>query len=657
MAPEQHLGAPADARADQFAFCVALYRALLGQHPFDDENYSTLFRSVVGGHYRVPTGSFAPSQVLAALRRGLSTRAEQRHPSMQAVLEALGNTHQRRRWQLPVSIAVVAAVGLTAMFGLLQRKPRLAFEKPVNANPKRLTSTGDVAWIKPSHDGRWLVFARGREFVLRDLSGNSPDRILPYQPPNRYCEPSWNWTSDGLILEVDAKRTRIVSIDPSRPPVDFPLGGCSLFVGPTEVVSYFASRKEVMFWDMVTRTTRTCTVPGDFKWIYGIDARPRHDALLVSTFDDGTRRIRVISMSRNCDDVVEFASFPHPYVDHLASVGQEMRAQWGRSSTEVVVAMQSQAPAGARLFSLSTVPPHQLTPLLDLPSIHYFALGQSGTVYFVQRDASTQFWRRTPAGSLTRLTQGSIARRLAGLHPDGGILLLEMTPTGRAIRRMSIDGQSTTTLAEYDGTGFVPYYAAVSPAGTMGMIGTFKDAPAVSIVDKSGTSKFLDNSGQLSASELAWAGETLLVNIPGSRNFAVFEDGVRRSNDLVNDPELLRAYLPVGAPDGDTVAVHVVPRGATTIELWLVSLSTGQKKKLPAALSPVGWSYDGNWVYAVDGLTADRIYRVPTSGGPAEAWMELPGIGPYYGSVATPNGEAIVAFTTETSNVFSVLLP
>ena len=34
MAPEQHLGRRADARSDQFAFCVALWEKLYGQRPF-----------------------------------------------------------------------------------------------------------------------------------------------------------------------------------------------------------------------------------------------------------------------------------------------------------------------------------------------------------------------------------------------------------------------------------------------------------------------------------------------------------------------------------------------------------------------------------------------------------------------------------------------
>jgi serine/threonine protein kinase len=37
MAPEQFGGAPADARADQYGFCVALYEALYGRLPFKGE--------------------------------------------------------------------------------------------------------------------------------------------------------------------------------------------------------------------------------------------------------------------------------------------------------------------------------------------------------------------------------------------------------------------------------------------------------------------------------------------------------------------------------------------------------------------------------------------------------------------------------------------
>ena len=52
MAPEQHAGGTADARSDQFAFCVALYEALYGQRPFAGDNVASLAASVLDGALR-----------------------------------------------------------------------------------------------------------------------------------------------------------------------------------------------------------------------------------------------------------------------------------------------------------------------------------------------------------------------------------------------------------------------------------------------------------------------------------------------------------------------------------------------------------------------------------------------------------------------------
>ncbi len=50
ISPEQLTGQPADARSDQFSFCVALYEALYGQHPF-------YIPKVTGRDSGVPTDS------------------------------------------------------------------------------------------------------------------------------------------------------------------------------------------------------------------------------------------------------------------------------------------------------------------------------------------------------------------------------------------------------------------------------------------------------------------------------------------------------------------------------------------------------------------------------------------------------------------------
>jgi serine/threonine protein kinase/tetratricopeptide (TPR) repeat protein len=96
MAPEQHQSLAVDARTDQFAFCVALYEALYGQLPFrsdarDDLPVDLAYAlEVVQGRVRPPPADPAvPPAIGPLLLRGLSTRPEQRHPTLGALLDAL----------------------------------------------------------------------------------------------------------------------------------------------------------------------------------------------------------------------------------------------------------------------------------------------------------------------------------------------------------------------------------------------------------------------------------------------------------------------------------------------------------------------------------------------------------------------------------------
>jgi serine/threonine protein kinase len=70
MAPEQLRGEPGDARADQFAFCVALQEALSR-----------------------PAARGAPARIRRALQRGLSPRARDRFASMERLLKSLSAGH------------------------------------------------------------------------------------------------------------------------------------------------------------------------------------------------------------------------------------------------------------------------------------------------------------------------------------------------------------------------------------------------------------------------------------------------------------------------------------------------------------------------------------------------------------------------------------
>ena len=107
MSPEQRDGAVADARSDQYSFCVSLWEALGGQLPRRPRTWSAAVRT--GG----PRGPRALRRVLV---RGLRTDPRERHPSMDDLLRELERLlHRRRRWLAAAAGGLVAVATLAGL--------------------------------------------------------------------------------------------------------------------------------------------------------------------------------------------------------------------------------------------------------------------------------------------------------------------------------------------------------------------------------------------------------------------------------------------------------------------------------------------------------------------------------------------------------------
>ena len=90
MAPEQHLGERADARSDQFGFCVALYQALYRSLPFPSEDLRALSLAIVSGKLTPPpVVPGLPDRLRRLVLRGLQIDAAARYPSMDTLLNEL----------------------------------------------------------------------------------------------------------------------------------------------------------------------------------------------------------------------------------------------------------------------------------------------------------------------------------------------------------------------------------------------------------------------------------------------------------------------------------------------------------------------------------------------------------------------------------------
>ena len=130
MAPEQHRRRTVDARADQFAFCVALYEALYGIRPFEGTSLAEIALAVEGGQVREPPKPpGVPARLRRVVMRGLRAAPAERYPTMDALLADLA--HDPRGPRRTAALAMVAlallAVGAVAILGkpVAQARPCL----------------------------------------------------------------------------------------------------------------------------------------------------------------------------------------------------------------------------------------------------------------------------------------------------------------------------------------------------------------------------------------------------------------------------------------------------------------------------------------------------------------------------------------------------
>lgn len=108
MAPEQHRGSRVDARADQFAFCVALYESLYGQRPYAGDSAAEVYACTERGVLApAPPRARVPGWVRQVLARGLQPDPDRRYPTMRALLHAIDHKRRIRR-----RVALVAAAAM-----------------------------------------------------------------------------------------------------------------------------------------------------------------------------------------------------------------------------------------------------------------------------------------------------------------------------------------------------------------------------------------------------------------------------------------------------------------------------------------------------------------------------------------------------------------
>jgi len=117
MAPEQFKGETADARTDQFSFCVALYEALYGYRPFSGTSIHRLAANVLRGNVEAPPRyTDVPERMTRVLLRGLEVDPIERYDDMDELVSDLP-AERSRVWLFvlaALSVVVIAVVAVGA---------------------------------------------------------------------------------------------------------------------------------------------------------------------------------------------------------------------------------------------------------------------------------------------------------------------------------------------------------------------------------------------------------------------------------------------------------------------------------------------------------------------------------------------------------------
>jgi tetratricopeptide (TPR) repeat protein/predicted Ser/Thr protein kinase len=115
MAPERFLGTAADARSDQWSFCVALFEALLGAHPFAAASPVEISTRCSTGD--LPWSPRVPTWIRPILQRGMSSDPDERFGSMAELLDALSrDLSTSRRRAAALGIVLAAALGAIGLY-------------------------------------------------------------------------------------------------------------------------------------------------------------------------------------------------------------------------------------------------------------------------------------------------------------------------------------------------------------------------------------------------------------------------------------------------------------------------------------------------------------------------------------------------------------
>ena len=170
MSLEQHRSEPATPISDQYSFCVTAFEALCEQRPFHGDDRMAIALAIRNGE-RAPWSTVrpVPTRVRRAIERGLSADADERWPSMQALLDELAPPRQRTFGPLALTLGGLGIVTSGAVGLALALRPADTACADVDAPI-------EAVWGPQRHDRLEAAFAA----TQLAYAGETVERVLAH---------------------------------------------------------------------------------------------------------------------------------------------------------------------------------------------------------------------------------------------------------------------------------------------------------------------------------------------------------------------------------------------------------------------------------------------------------------------------------------------
>jgi Protein kinase domain/Lipoprotein LpqB beta-propeller domain len=442
MSPEQWRGEPAGAPSDQFSFCVALWRALAEQHPFELRSRLALRASVIAGALRPPPRAL-PRRLRSVLRRGLAVDPAARWSSIDEVAAALdaivATIAAPPRWRrLAGTIAGIAGIAIAVQLAVATASDTPARVPAIRlyTAPVPITSRGDVGRVAVSPDERQVAMLTRDAVLVQPIEPGAEPRVVLRGRPAYHA---LSWSPDGTALAF------VAGPDTTAPPglmlAELATGavrrlgddlGAVALLGNDELAATPFSSKELAFYRFADTAAphRRCPLPGQFSGIRGLVFDPASDALYAQ-LDHGDRRASIVRIDRACRTRV--------VADHLPILSFVVRP-------------------GDRRVLVRLMGDHHLVEIGDdgasrlaqhvVQSRHYVPRAIRGDGALVHVDPSVRWALHAigPGGARRELAGGAGESRFA-LAPDGRLAQIDGLYDGGLLRVGRLGG-GMTTIAE-----------------------------------------------------------------------------------------------------------------------------------------------------------------------------------------------------------------